>query len=61
VNIAKFIQAVKTGDIAQVRIMLAARPELVNMDVSGGNEHRGIHYPGFLRVCSHLGYEFGGD
>ncbi len=44
VNIANFIQAVQAGNIAQVRTMLSARPELVNMDVSGSNEHRGIHY-----------------
>lgn len=44
VKIANFIQAVQAGDIAQVRTMLSARPELVNMDVSGSNEHRGIHY-----------------
>ena len=44
VNIANFIEAVKTGDVAQVRTMLMGRPELVNMDASNSDEHRGIHY-----------------
>lgn len=44
VNISRFVEAVQVGDIAQVRSMLASRPELISMDVSGGDEHRGIHY-----------------
>jgi ankyrin repeat protein len=44
VNIASFIEAAKAGDIPQVRKMLHARPELVDMDRSGGDEHRALHY-----------------
>jgi len=43
-NVARFIDAVRSGDIATVRALLAARPELVHMDVSESDEHRGIHY-----------------
>lgn len=43
-NIARFIEAAKSGDIPQVRTMLASRPELVAMDMSEGDEHRAIHY-----------------
>ena len=43
-NVARFMEAAKSGDIAQIRSMLASRPELVGMDVSESNEHRGIHY-----------------
>ena len=44
VNVARFMDAVRSGDIATVRVLLSARPELVRMDVSESNEHRGIHY-----------------
>ena len=44
VNVATLADAVKTGDIAQARILLNARPELVDMDMDGGNEHRALHY-----------------
>jgi ankyrin repeat protein len=43
-NIARFAEAVQTGDVALVRSMLASRPELVGMDRAGNDEHRGIHY-----------------
>jgi len=43
-NIARFIETVKAGDRTQARSMLASRPELIGMDVSGSNEHRAIHY-----------------
>ena len=43
-TIARFSDAVKAGDMAQVRSMLASRPELVGMDRSGNDEHRGLHY-----------------
>src|SRR4029077_9742813 len=35
---------VRAGDLAQVRRMLKARPELANMEMSYGNEHRPLHY-----------------
>ena len=43
-NIARFAEAVKAGDAAQVRGLLAARPELVGMDRAESDEHRGLHY-----------------
>jgi ankyrin repeat protein len=44
VSVARFAEAAKSGDLDQVRIMLAARPELVGMDMSESNEHRALHY-----------------
>jgi ankyrin repeat protein len=44
VTIARFINAVKAGDLKEVRSMLASRPELVGMDAAENDEHRGIHY-----------------
>jgi hypothetical protein len=35
---------VRIGDIESVRTMLKARPELANMAVSYGDQHRAIHY-----------------
>lgn len=43
-NIAKLAEAVQSGDLAQVRALLHARPELIGMDMSGGDEHRALHY-----------------
>lgn len=43
-NIARFADAVKAGDVSQVRAMLASRPELVGMDRGENDEHRGLHY-----------------
>ena len=60
-NIARFIEAAKSGDIPQVRAMLASRPELVAMDMSGGDEHRAIHYavlrrdPAMVRLLMEAG------
>ena len=34
----------RAGDVAQVRAMLKARPELVNMDMAENDEHRALHY-----------------
>ena len=39
-RIGTLAEAVQAGDLAQVRVLLRARPELVNMDMSGGDEHR---------------------
>ena len=44
VTIARFVDTVGRGDIKRVSAMLKARPELANMTVSYGNEHRAIHY-----------------
>jgi ankyrin repeat protein len=43
-NIARFAEAVQAGDLAQVRILLASRPELVATDRAENDEHRGLHY-----------------
>src|ERR1700733_116585 len=43
-NIARLAEAVQAGDIAEVRVLVNARPELVGMDMSGGDEHRALHY-----------------
>lgn len=44
VNMSRFVAAVQAGDIDRVRAMLRQRPELVQMDTAGNNEHRGLHY-----------------
>lgn len=44
VTVARLVEAVRAGDIARVRSMLKARPELVNMDMAENNEHRALHY-----------------
>ncbi len=44
VNTTKLADAVKAGNMSQVRILLHARPELIHMDVSGDGEHRVLHY-----------------
>jgi ankyrin repeat protein len=44
VTVAGLADAVRAGDIAKVGAMLAARPELVHMDMSEHNEHRTLHY-----------------
>ncbi len=43
-SVASFAEAVKAGDLAQVRSMLAARPELIGTDMSANDEHRALHY-----------------
>jgi ankyrin repeat protein len=37
-------EAVKTGDISQVRSILYVQPELVGLDLSESNEHRALHF-----------------
>jgi ankyrin repeat protein len=60
-NISRFADAVKAGDMPQVRSMLASRPELIAMDMSANNEHRAIHYavlrrdPGMVRLLMEAG------
>jgi ankyrin repeat protein len=43
ITIRRLVEAVKTGDIAVVRIILKARPELGDMQVSYADERRAIH------------------
>ncbi len=44
VTIRRLVEAVRAGDFDRVRTMLKARPELANMTLSYGDEHRAIHY-----------------
>jgi ankyrin repeat protein len=44
VTIRRLVEAVSNGAIERVKAMLKARPELANMAVSYGDEHRAIHY-----------------
>jgi ankyrin repeat protein len=62
-NIARFADAVKAGDMVQVRSMLASRPELVAMDRAGNDEHRGLHFAVLRRdpVMVRLLMEAGAD
>ncbi len=43
-SVARLADAVNSGDLAAVRNLLHARPELVDMDMDGDNEHRALHY-----------------
>ena len=44
VTVTRLGEAVRAGDVAQVRAMLKARPELVNLDMAENDEHRALHY-----------------
>jgi ankyrin repeat protein len=44
VTVAGLAAAVSAGDMDKVRTMLAARPEIVHLDVSEHDEHRVLHY-----------------
>jgi ankyrin repeat protein len=44
VSVARLVEAVRGGDIERVRRMLKTRPELANLAVSYGDEHRAMHY-----------------
>lgn len=44
VTVARLADAVRDGDVARVRAMLKVRPELVNLDMAGNDEHRAVHY-----------------
>lgn len=52
VTIARFGAATQSGELEQVRTMLAARPELAGMDMSEGDEHRALHYAVLRRDVS---------
>lgn len=43
-NVARLAEYVDAGDVAQVRALLHARPELVNMDMAANDERRALHY-----------------
>lgn len=44
ITVRRLADAVRAGDIAEVRRMLHARPELADMAMSYGDEHRPIHF-----------------
>lgn len=44
VNVRRLTDAVQQNDLPQVRVLLSARPELVGMDLSGGDERRALHF-----------------
>ena len=44
VTIRRLVEAVRAGHFEHVGMMLKARPELADMTVSYGDEHRAIHY-----------------
>jgi ankyrin repeat protein len=44
VTVGRMAEAVRAGDIDRVRRMLKARPELANMEMSYGDEHRPLHF-----------------
>jgi hypothetical protein len=61
VTVTRLADAVRAGDVARVRAMLKARPELVHMDMASDNEHRALHYavldraPEMVRVLMERG------
>ena len=44
VNVARLDDAVSRGDCDEIRTILKIRPELINVDVAGDNEHKPIHF-----------------
>jgi ankyrin repeat protein len=44
VTVRRLADAVRAGDLAQARAMIQARPELADMQLSYGDEHRPIHF-----------------
>jgi ankyrin repeat protein len=50
VTVQRLAEFVRAGDVKQVRAMLRTRPELANMEMSYGNEHRPLHYAVMARL-----------
>ncbi len=44
VTVRRLAQAVRAGDVASVRSMIAARPELVHLDLAEDDEHQALHH-----------------
>jgi ankyrin repeat protein len=44
VSVRRLADAVRAGDIPQVRAMLQTRPELVNREMAENDEHRALHF-----------------
>lgn len=51
VTVRRFADVVRTNDVALARKMLATRPELANMAMSYGDEHRPIHFAVMNRLA----------
>jgi ankyrin repeat protein len=49
-TVSRLIAAVRAGDRDTVRTVLDARPELVNMDTAGDDEHRALHHAVLMRA-----------
>ena len=48
-TVSRLFAAVRAHDIARVRTILDARPEIVDMDASDNDEHRALHYAVLMR------------
>jgi ankyrin repeat protein len=44
VTVRRLVDAIRTGDLADVQSMVSARPELVHLDVAENDEHRALHH-----------------
>jgi ankyrin repeat protein len=61
VTMSRFVAAVNAGDVERVRAMLHQRPELVQMERAGNDEHCGLHYavlrrdPAMVRLLMQAG------
>ena len=44
ITVRRLVEAVRNGDLAAVRSMVTARPELVHLDVAENDEHRALHH-----------------
>ena len=51
-NVAALAEAVQAGNLAQVRVLLHARPELVHKDLAGNDERRALHLAVLRRDAS---------
>ena len=43
-TVSRLIEATRAGDTVRVEKMLEARPEIINMDIGGSDEHRALHH-----------------
>src|SRR5215510_2292553 len=48
-TVSRLFAAVRAHDIARVRTILDARPEIVDLDASDNDEHRALHYAVLMR------------
>src|SRR5437868_3716518 len=44
VTVDRLVDAVRAGDLATVRSMVDARPEIVRLDVAQNDEHQALHH-----------------